>query len=186
MLISIKMKKEIFEEVEIPEGVEVNLEDSFLTVKGPEGENKREFNTRGLVFEKKDNKVIVGKKVATKNDKKRIYTLQSHVRNMIKGVSEKFEYKLKIAFVHFPMTVEVNGREITIKNFLGERTPRKVSIPEGADIKVEKDVITISSTDKEIAGQAAANLERVTRIRLRDRRIFQDGIFITNKAGREL
>ena len=40
------MKKEIFQEIEIPEEVEVNLEDSILIIKGPEGENKREFNTR--------------------------------------------------------------------------------------------------------------------------------------------
>ena len=54
MLIFIKMKKEIFQEIEIPEGVEVNIEDRTLTVKGPEGENKRTFNTHNLVFEKKD------------------------------------------------------------------------------------------------------------------------------------
>ena len=186
MLIFTKMKKEILQEIEIPEGVEANIEDSTLSVKGPEGESKRTFNTRKLIFEKKDNKISIGNKQATKKEKKMTNTITAHIKNMLKGVIEKFEYTLKIAFSHFPITVEVQGNEAIIKNFLGEKIPRKAVIPEGANVEVKKDIITVTSHDKEIAGQAAANLENATRIRMRDRRVFQDGIFLTNKAGREI
>jgi large subunit ribosomal protein L6 len=180
------MKKEFFSEIEIPEGVEANIEDSTLSVKGPEGENKRTFNTHKLEFAKKDSKIVIGNKKATKVEKKMTNTISAHIKNMIKGVQEKFEYKLKVVFSHFPITAEVQGNKIIIKNFLGEKIPRECSIPEGAEVKIEKDIITVSSIDKETAGQAAANLESVTKIRMRDRRVFQDGIYIINKAGREL
>lgn len=180
------MRREIFQEIEIPEGVEANIDGSSITIKGNKGENKRTFNVTNLSFEKRGNKIIVGNKKATKKDKRMMNTIQAHIKNMIKGVQEKFEYKLKVCFNHFPITVEVKGNEGIIKNFLGEKTPRKLKIREGADVKVDKDIITIISTDKETAGKIAADFERATWIRMRDRRVFQDGIFITTKAGEEI
>ena len=180
------MKKEIFREIEIPEGIEANLEEGTLIIKGPEGENKRRFNTRDIIFELKDNRIKIGNKKATKKDKKRINTITSHIKNMIKGVAEKFVYTLKTVFSHFPITIESSGEDIIVKNFLGEKVPRKCKVPKGAEVNINKDIITISSSNKEIAGQAAANIERLTKIRGKDRRVFQDGIYIINKAGREI
>jgi len=180
------MKKEIFQSIEIPKEIEAEIDVNTFKVTGPLGENKRSFNTNNLIFEKKDSKIIIGCKKATKSEKKMINTIMSHVKNMIKGVQEKFEYKLKICFSHFPITVKVSGKEALIKNFLGERAERKSKIPEGVDVKVDKDIINVTSIDKELAGQTAANFEMATRIRKRDRRIFQDGIFITNKSGKKM
>ena len=180
------MKKEFFQEIEIPEGIEIKIEDGKVNIKGPEGENKRNFDLRKIVLEKKENKIILGSKKATKKEKKMINTMTAHIKNMIKGTQEKFEYKLKIVFSHFPITVEIQGEKAIIKNFLGEKVPREVKIPKDAEIKVDKDIVTVTSLNKEIAGQAAANLESATKIKMRDRRVFQDGIYITNKAGREI
>jgi large subunit ribosomal protein L6 len=180
------MKEKMYKNIEIPEGVEVSFEEDTLIVKGPEGENKREFNFGILDFEKKGSEIIIGSEKATKREKKQMNTITAHIKNMIKGVQEKFEYKLKICFSHFPMTLNVERNKAIIKNFLGEKIPRKVKIPEGVEIKVDKEIITINSTNKELAGQAAANFEKATKIRKKDRRIFQDGIFMISKCGREI
>ena len=180
------MKKELFQEIEIPEGVEVVIEGSTLKVRGKEGENKKTFKVNKLKFEKKDNKIVIGYEKATKKEKKLMNTLTSHVKNMIRGAQKKFEYQLKVCFSHFPINVEVKGKEVLIKNFLGEKIPRKTKISEGVEIEINKDIIKLTSIDKELVGQAAANFETATKIRKRDRRIFQDGIFIINKAGRVL
>ncbi len=180
------MKKEITQKIEIPEGVEATIEGGKIIIRGERGENQRAFKIGKLNLEKKDGFVIISDKKATKKEKKLINTIAAHIKNMIKGVQDNFEYKLKVCSSHFPITVEVQGKEAIIKNFLGEKIPRKVRIPEGVEVNVEKDVITLTSISKESAGQAAANFERATKISNRDRRIFQDGIFIINKAGREM
>ena len=180
------MKKNLSQEIEIPEGVEAKIEGNKLTVKGPEGENSREFNLGKVNFEEKEKKIILSYEKSTKKEKKIINTLAAHVKNLLKGVQEKFEYTLKICSSHFPMTVKIEGDKAIIKNFLGEKIDREAKIPDGADIDVKKEIITITSTNKEIAGQAAANFEIATKIRNKDIRIFQDGIYIINKAGREI
>ena len=186
MLTFTKMKKPLYQEVEIPEGVEVTLKDNSVTVKGPEGENKRELNTGKLKITMKDGKIKIGHEKSSKKEKKQMNTIAAHLRNLILGVTNKFEYKLKICFSHFPFTVKQEGAKITIKNFLGEKIDRETTLPENVEMKIDKEFIEISSTDKEKAGQAAANLERITKIKGRDIRIFQDGIYIVNKAGKEI
>lgn len=180
------MRKELYQEIEIPEGVEVKLSGNVFSVKGAKGENKKMFNLGGLEFGIKDGKIKIGDKKASKKEKKMINSITAHITNMIKGVQEKFEYKLKICSSHFPINVSIKGKEAEVKNFLGEKIPRKVKIPEGVEIEVDGEIITIKSSDKELAGQAAANFEMITRIRARDKRVFQDGIYITDKAGREM
>ncbi|MEK6842432.1 MAG: 50S ribosomal protein L6 [Nanoarchaeota archaeon] len=180
------MRKEIFQEIEIPHGVEAEIDGDIVKIKGKHGENRKKFNVRKLKIEKRDNKIIIGSKVATKKEKRLINTIVAHIKNMINGIEKGFEYKLKAVYSHFPIIVELHGKEAIIKNFLGEKIPRKTKILPNVDVKIDKDFITVNSSDKESAGQTAANFEKATWIRLKDRRVFQDGIFIINKAGKEI
>lgn len=180
------MRKEFYKKIKIPSGIEVEIDGTSVKVKGPEGENHRKFIAHALELTKKDDEISIGSKEATKKEKKMINTLTAHIKNMILGVQKRFEYELKMVFNHFPVTLEVKGSEVIIKNFLGEKIPRKAVIPNGVEIEITGNLIKVSSINKELAGQAAANLETATMIRSRDRRVFQDGIFITKKTGREI
>jgi len=180
------MKKEIYKKIKIPEGIEAEIIGTTLKIRGPEGENSRKFNLGPLEMKKEENKISIGMKNSTKREKKLINTIAAHIENMIKGVRKKFEYELKAVFSHFPITLEIKGHEVFIKNFLGEKTPRKTTLPNNVEIEVNGNSIKVKSIDRELAGQAAAKLETAIRIRARDKRIFQDGIFITKKAGKEI
>ena len=114
------MRREIIQRIEIPEGIKVEINGNNVIVDGKEGKNERKFDFSRLDFEKKGNEIIIGDKMATKNEKKRINTIAAHIKNMMQGVQGKFEYKLKVCFSHFPVTVEVKGKEAIIKNFLAK------------------------------------------------------------------
>jgi len=180
------MKKEIFNSIEIPKGVEADIEGNLIKVKGKEGDIERRFNINKLVFEKRDKKIVIGHENSTKKEKKLTNTITAHIKNMFKGVQEKFDYKLKIASSHFPISVELKENKATVKNFLGGKIPREVKILEGVEVKIDNDIITIKSINKELAGQTSANFEKATRIKMKDKRVFQDGIFIINKSGKKI
>lgn len=178
------MRKKLYEYVEIPEGVEVVVNKNDIEVSGKEGKIKKTINLSNIETKIEKDKILVGGEKITKSEKKMIYTIISHLKNMMGGVQEKYTYELKICFNHFPITLDVSGNEAKIKNFLGEKVPRKAKILDGVEIEVKKDSITLKSINKEAAGQTAANFEKATKIRNRDRRVFQDGLFIINKCGK--
>jgi large subunit ribosomal protein L6 len=102
---------------------------------------------------------------------------------MVKGVTDGFTYTLKALYSHFPMTLAVKGNEFVVNNYFGERVPRSAAIINGVNVKVQNKIeVVVSGIDKEAVGQTAANIERSTTIKKRDRRVFQDGIYLIEKA----
>lgn len=178
------MKSTLTKEIVLNDGVSAAVHGNMLTVKGPRGEVKREFIHPKLSLSVADKKILLKIEKGTKREKTILGAFQAHIRNMNKGVQENHIYTLKICSGHFPMTVSVSAQEVVIKNFLGEAVPRKVSIIPGVDVKVKDTEIVVVSADKEAAGQMAARIENVCRVTKRDRRIFQDGCYITTKAGK--
>ena len=102
---------------------------------------------------------------------------------MIKGVTEGFEYKMKTVFSHFPIKTSVDGNEFIIQNFLGERSARRAKILEGVSVEVNGEDVTVQGTNKESVGQTVANIERTTKVKKRDVRVFQDGVYRVSKGG---
>ena len=180
------MKADLHLEIELTGGVTATKNGFMLVIKGQKGETKREYTHPHISFEVKGNKIILAAVKATKREKKIMNSFEAHIKNMIKGVQEPHIYKLRICSGHFPMNVSISGQELIIKNFLGESVPRKVTILPGADVKVNGTEIIVSGSDKEVAGQTAARIENLCRITNRDRRIFQDGCYIIEIAGKSI
>ncbi|MBN1544606.1 50S ribosomal protein L6 [Candidatus Woesearchaeota archaeon] len=177
---------ELTEEIELPDNVEVKVEGRTVTIKGPKGELKRTFNFPGMEIKMEKDLLTIMFKNATKKEKTMLGTAYSHINNMITGLTEGHEYRLKICSGHFPMNVSMSGDTFIIKNFLGEKVPRTLKIKQGAKVKIEGNEVTVESNNIEIAGQVAADIEQLTRITNRDIRIFQDGIYIIKKSGKEM
>ena len=179
------MKTDLKEELEIPENVDVKVNEKLM-IKGKKGEIAYQFRDPRITLTLEQGKILLKCPAATKRDKKRLYTFVAHIKNMLKGVIEHHHYELKICAAHFPMNVTVVGTEFIVKNFLGENSPRKIMSPNDVKVKVEGDIVIVESHNKESAGRTASQIELLTRVRHRDRRIFQDGIFIINKAGKAI
>ena len=178
------MNKDLERVIEIPEGVEVVVSGNEFSVKGNGKKLIRSFDLGKVKAVIKDSKIILTAKSATRRESKMIGTTWAHLKNMIKGIKEEFVYELEVCNVHFPMNVKAEGDKVIIKSFLGETTERVAKILPNVKVDIRGNKITVSSYDIEAAGQTAANLEKATRLTGRDRRIFQDGIFITSKCGR--
>ena len=180
------VKLDIKDKLEIPEGITVTIDAPLVKVSGPEGNLERRMSHPMIKISQKDNSVEFELKKGTKREKMMLKTFKAHLNNMLNGVKEKYIYKLKVCSSHFPMTVTKEGDKVTVKNFLGEKIPRVGRIMENTEVEIKGQDITVTSNNKELAGQTAANIERSTRLTNKDRRRFQDGIFIVEKAGVEL
>lgn len=181
------MKNEMSEQIELPTGVSAAASESSLTMKGPKGEVTRRFSAPNASLAVEGNKVKVTSEKASKKEKKVLGSIRAHIVNMIKGVTEGHLYKLKVCYSHFPITVTVSGKKLTVKNFLGEKIPREVELPDNVKAKVEGGAdLIIESTDKEAAGMAAGSIEQLTKRANYDTRVFADGIYITMKDGKEV
>ena len=174
----------IKEQITIPEGVTATLEKDFLIIKGEKGELRRIFSHPKINIKINGNVIEIYSKDVRRKEKALIGTFVAHTKNMIKGVTEGFEYKMKTVFSHFPIKTFVENNEFIIQNFLGERAARKAKILDGVTVEIQDEDITVQGIDKEKVGQTVANIERATLVKRRDTRVFQDGVYRTSKGGR--
>lgn len=186
MLTFIKMKKDIEKIIEIPENVQVTVNGTEIIVKSQGKEIKKSFNIKNIDLKLEGNKIKVSSKKATKRESTLIGTLVANLKNMINGMKDEFVYQLEVCNVHFPMTVKVEGNKMIIKTFLGEIDNRIAEIVPGVKVEIKGKDIFVSSFNRDAAGQTAANIEQATKITGRDRRVFQDGIFLVRRYGKEI
>lgn len=164
--------------IEIPDGVVVNIENRKVTVRGTKATVTRDFSHANISIETDGKTVRLSAKWPRKKESSLVGTIESHIKNMITGVTKGYTYKLKIVFSHFPITVKVQDKAVMVENFTGERRARKAKILGDVKVKIEPDDIIVQGTTLEDVSQTAANIEQMTRVTNKDPRVFLDGIYV--------
>ncbi len=139
--------------VEIPAGVNVEIIDRTVKVNGTKGTLEYTYS-KSVTVALQGNQLVVTPS-ATDIDAPAQYGLtRTLLDNMVKGVSEGFERRLEINGVGY--RANTSGRNLTLS--LGYSHPVEYQLPEGVEAKVEANVIVISGANKQLVGQAAAEI----------------------------
>ncbi|MFB0514080.1 MAG: 50S ribosomal protein L6 [Candidatus Bathyarchaeia archaeon] len=169
---------EAVKSVEVSDGVEVQVEGRIVTVKGEKGTVTRDFSKAPVTIELDGKTVKVRANWPRKREAALVGTVSSHIQNMIVGVTKGFTYKLKIVFSHFPISVKVKENTVLIENFTGERSPRKARIMGDVKVLAKGDDVVVQGINLENVSQTAANIQKATKVKKKDPRVFLDGIYV--------
>lgn len=140
----------------IPDNVKVDLTDQKIVALGPKGTLELDI-FRNIKVIKKDSEISVERMRDGKYTRSLHGLMRKLIYNIICGVSEGFEKKLDFKGVGFRAEVQQNKLILNV----GFTNPVEIQAPEGIDLKVEKNIITVSGIDKQKVGQTAANIRAV-------------------------
>jgi len=168
--------------VKIPDGVKVSLEGTQLRVTGPKGQLVRSMRFPQVAVTCDGNEIVIATESKRKEITAMVGTLEAHAKNMCRGVTDGFEYRMKVVYSHFPIQLKLQGNKLEIANFLGEKKARYARIENGVTAKVANDEVVLTGIDRELVGNSAANIEHATHIRNRDPRVFQDGVYTVHRG----
>jgi len=167
-------------EVVIPEGTSIEIKGREVETKGSLGSNKRMMNDALISISKKDNKLVISptkEKGLERKASKTAISFKKELENDIRGSNEFYERKMRVVFAHFPINVEVKGAKVYINNIIGERVPRISDIVGGTKIEIKGVNVRVYGTSLDEVSQTAANIRIACKIRNKDGRVFQDGIY---------
>uniref|UniRef100_A0A060T794 ARAD1B17864p n=1 Tax=Blastobotrys adeninivorans TaxID=409370 RepID=A0A060T794_BLAAD len=176
------------ENLEVPEGVTVDIKSRIVTVTGPRGTLTKNLRHIDVAFTKVSNRLI---KVTVHHGERKhvaaLRTVKSLIANMITGVTKGYKYKMRYVYAHFPINVNLleNGSVVEIRNFLGEKRVRTVRVLEGVKAEVssaQKDELILTGNSVENVSQTAADIQQICRVRNKDIRKFLDGIYVSEKG----
>ncbi len=139
--------------VEFPADINVTADGDVITFK--KGNKARTLDTKGNVnFKIEGNTLTFATKSDAREDRAFWGTYRSLAANIIKGLTEGFEKKLEINGVGYRAAVQ--GKKLNLQ--LGFSHDINYDIPEGVEVSVEKNIITIKGIDNQQIGQMAAEI----------------------------
>jgi large subunit ribosomal protein L6 len=143
--------------IDIPEKTTVEINGNTVVVRGPHGEISRSFAGKEVSIRLEEKTVVLEKKKDTKMGRALWGTYASHIRNMVQGVNEPYRKRLQLEGIGYRVAKE--GNELVLS--VGFSHQVRVAIPEGIEVVVEKNIITVSGINKEYVGQFAAKVRAV-------------------------
>ncbi|KAI9722245.1 MAG: hypothetical protein M1812_001717 [Candelaria pacifica] len=183
------------ESLTIPEGVKVGIKSRIVTVEGPRGKLVKDMSHLAVCFSHPKKDVInielhhgARKNVAT------LRTVKSLINNLIIGVTKGFKYKMRYVYAHFPINVNIEKNsetglfEVEIRNFIGEKIVRRVTMQSGVDVQAstgQKDELQLTGNSLENVSQSAADIQQICRVRNKDIRKFLDGLYVSERGNIE-
>ncbi|MES3516518.1 MAG: 50S ribosomal protein L6 [Natronomonas sp.] len=171
-------------EIPIPDEVTATMDHLEVTIEGDNGSVTRRLWYPDIDVTVEEGTVVIETKAEDAKTKATVGTFESHIENMIHGVTEGWSYEMEVFYSHFPMQVSVEGDEVVIDNFLGEKSARRTAILGDTDVEIDGELLTVSGPSIEDVGQTAAAIEQLTRVKDKDTRVFQDGVYITETPDR--
>jgi len=141
----------------IPSGVEVKIDGRNVNIKGPKGALKFTVHPKVLLEQSDDGISVNVSNPADKLERSLWGTNRKLIANMVDGVTQGFEKKLEVNGVGYK--VAISGNKLTLN--VGFSHPVDFNLPEGVLATVEKNNITLSSIDKQLVGEAAAQIRKI-------------------------
>lgn len=142
--------------IEIKDGITVELTPTKVMARGSLGTLEVDL-PYGVKVAQKENRIFVTRVNDTKQNRALHGTVRNLIQNIITGVSAGFEKKLELVGIGYRAALEGN----TLVLQVGFTHPVKMEIPEGLQVKIEKNLVTVSGADKQRLGQFCAEIRAV-------------------------
>jgi len=180
------------ETLEVPENVKISIKSRLVAVEGPRGKLVKDLSHLAVTFVMLK-KNLIGIEIHHGNRKNvaTLRTVRTLISNLIIGVTKGFKYKMRYVYAHFPINVNVDKNaetglwNVEIRNFIGEKIVRNVTLQPGVDVEVskaQKDELILTGNSLESVSQSAADIQQICKVRNKDIRKFLDGIYVSEKG----
>lgn len=159
-----------------------------MTVKGPRGTLVKSFKHLAIdIYMTKKTTIKIEKWFGKKKQIAAVRSVCSHIKNMFKGVTYGFLYKMRAVYAHFPINCSITegGSLIEVRNFLGEKFIRKVRMAPGVTVensKAQKDELVVMGNSIDSVAQSSALIQQCTTVKNKDIRKFLDGLYVSEKT----
>ena len=167
----------------VPNGVTVKMDGQTFRAKGPKGELSYEIHPHIQVTEQDNLLIVTISDQENKDDRALWGTMRQIINNTVYGVASGYSKQLEIKGVGYK--AETKGNVLIL--YVGYSHPVAFKLPEGIKATVEKNIITLESTNKEQLGETAANIRKVRKPEpYKGKGIRYVGEVVLRKAGKQV